>query len=228
MASIITYRIVSDHDDRLRKAAKVACDFWNHFIQPESPLVLRMGASANTNGMIALSFAPYKDADGSVYSYVQFNTAYLRRYSRTDLATILIHEIAHALGFGRERWKNLFDWRNGRFLQQAVAQLPALKEMRVETHGGRHTRLMHWDERRHDNELMTGTKDRSEYVLPVTIDVMALLGHTVVHRLESRQRVSHLLEKFTNQAFTRGDDVASINLDHFVETDVLEEFLDDA
>ena len=51
--------------------------------------------------------------------------------------------------------------------------------MEVEREGGPGTALSHWDEDRFGSELMTGYQelDTLGYVLPVTIQVMGLLGH---------------------------------------------------
>jgi hypothetical protein len=55
--------------------------------------------------------------------------------------------------------------------------------MLVERRGGDGTELGRWDEKKHERELMTGFDESAEHVLPVTIDVMPLLGHKVKKRL---------------------------------------------
>jgi hypothetical protein len=41
--NLITYKIVSDVDGRLKAAARTACNFWNRFVVPSSSIVIRLG-----------------------------------------------------------------------------------------------------------------------------------------------------------------------------------------
>ena len=69
---------------------------------------------------------------------------------------------------------------------------------------------------------MTPYKDVGEYVLPVTIDVMELLGHTVKRRLAARTSLATLIAESANVVFSRQDEVRQINLDHFTQTPLAE------
>lgn len=43
MSRLITYKIVSDVDGRLKAATRAACNFWNRFLQPRASVVVRIG-----------------------------------------------------------------------------------------------------------------------------------------------------------------------------------------
>lgn len=43
MSNLITYKIVADVNGRLKAAARTSCNFWNRFIEPSSPIVIRLG-----------------------------------------------------------------------------------------------------------------------------------------------------------------------------------------
>ena len=73
-----------------------------------------------------------------------------------------------------------------------------------------------------DRELMTGYKDSGEHVLPVTIDLMGLLGHTVLEQLAQKESLEALLDEVSNVVFFRQDEVRQLNLDHFEETEIFE------
>jgi DNA/RNA endonuclease G (NUC1) len=220
-ANIITYHIVSDLDDRLKHAARTACNFWNHFLEPGFSVVIRLETFTQAGNTIARAYRPYGQ-DGVQYGRVEFNTRFLAQFESHDIASTIVHEIGHTLGMGWDSWRTLFDERSGLFGAQAVAQLPALADMRVELRGGPGTALAHWDETLFKFELMSGYKDPGEHVLPVTIDVMELLGHKVIERLEVQRPLADLLQGLSNMMFTRQGEVRSLRLDHFEATDEFE------
>ena len=117
----------------------------------------------------------------------------------------------------------LFDSATGVFNAQATSQLNSLANMLVETDYGPGTCLSHWDEARFDRELMTGFRDGGEYVLPVTIDVMGVLGHRVLERLPGQAPLSQLLNESAQIQFMRQQDAKSLDLDHFEETEIFEQ-----
>lgn len=78
--------------------------------------------------------------------------------------------------------------------------------MRVEIEHTAATRYSHWAEGKHRGELMTGFENREEHVLPVTIDVVALLGHTVRRSLEARTPIDALLTRLKSEAFDHKDE----------------------
>jgi len=94
--TIITYHIVADRQGKLRAAAKLACDFWNRFIQPKSSVVIRLGIFTQFGNTIARAYEPYR-RDGVVYGVVEFNTVYLSQFSETEIVGTIIHEIGHTL-----------------------------------------------------------------------------------------------------------------------------------
>ncbi len=219
-SNLSTYKIVSDVDSKLKRAARVACNFWNRFVIPHSSIVIRLGVFTSNSSTIARAYKPY-EKDGVVYGVVEFNTKYLSTFSGNEISGTIIHEIGHTLGFGWDKWKDLFDSK-GVFTKAATNALGDLKDMAVETDFGPGTRYSHWDEQRHDEELMTGFKDNTEHVLPVTIRIMALLGHRVAEELPQKMDLGALLDMLAQVAFSRQAEAKAINLDHFEQTDLWE------
>jgi DNA/RNA endonuclease G (NUC1) len=220
-ANLITYKIVSDMDDRLKEAARTACNFWNRFVQPAFSIVIRLGTFTQMGSTIARAYKPY-EKDGVRYGRVEFNTKYLVGFTAAETAGTIVHEIGHTLGIGWEKWDALFDASTGRFNDTATSRLQLLANMEVELEGGGGTALSHWDEETFDRELMTGYKDSGEHVLPVTVDLMELLGHTVLERLGQKTSLDQLLGEVTNVVFFRQDEARRLDLDHFEETEVFE------
>jgi len=70
---------------------------------------------------------------------------------------------------------------------------------------------------------MTGIKDPAEHVLPVTIDIMQLLGHQVCERLPQQADLDTLLRALSVVAFSRKDEARAIDRDHFEVTEICEE-----
>lgn len=220
-SNFITYKIVADEGDKLKNGARTACNFWNRFVLPKYAIVVRLGTFTQNSNTIARAYRPYENG-GIRYGRVEFNTKFLARYSDAEIAGTIIHEIGHSLGIGWEDWALLFDRRTGQFTADAVLQLDELRRMEVERDGGDGTAFAHWDELLFDRELMTGYQDHGEHVLPVTIDLMALLGHTVLERLPAPTQLEELLLDAASMVFSRQDEVRSLDLEHFEETEVFE------
>ncbi|MCG8576984.1 MAG: DNA/RNA non-specific endonuclease [Flavobacteriales bacterium] len=214
---IITYKIVSDLDGKLKEGARIACNFWNRFIEPKNPIVIRLETFTRLGNTIAVAHYPSHN-NGTTYGRVRFNTRYLGNYNSEKIAGTIIHEIGHVLGIGWDDWNELYNKNNGKFTSDAIAQLDALKSMEVERDGGRGTAYAHWDERIFDKELMTGIKDDGEYVLPVTIDLMEVLGHRVVEKLEYKTDLNQLMLESSKMLFSLQEEVKNIDLDYFEKT----------
>jgi hypothetical protein len=219
--NVITYHITNDLGERLKLGARTACNFWNRFVQPKYSIVIRLGTFTENSDTIACAYKPYSK-DGVKYGRVEFNTKYLGEFTEAETAATIIHEIGHTLGIGWEIWDTLYDRGTGRFYPDAIARLTMLEPMVVELEGGPGTAFAHWDEERFDKELMTGYKDNGEHVLPVTIDIMEILGHTVTRRLEERTPLRKLLEESASMVFSRQDEVRQLDREHFIETEVFE------
>ena len=97
------------------------------------------------------------------------------------------------MGFGWAKWNAHYNKSNGQFLPHAVAQVPALADMQVELDDDEPQKFYHWDEGAFGDELMTPYKDNLPYVLPVTIDVMSLLGHQLRNKLLKPTPLADLL-----------------------------------
>ena len=220
-STLVTYKIVSDVDGKLKAAARVACNFWNRFVIPNSSIVIRLGVFTANSLTIARAYRPY-ELDGVVYGVVEFNTKYLSTFSKNQISGTIVHEIGHTLGFGWNEWMELFDASSGEFTQESINQLAALHDMRAETDYGPGTQYFHWDEARHDEELMTGIKDSVEHVLPVTIDIMTLLGHQVAEELPHKTNLDSLLDSLALVMFSRQAEAKSFNLDHYEKTPLWE------
>ncbi len=220
-STLITYKIVADLDGKLKLSARTACNFWNRFVVPSYSIVIRLGTfTANTN-TIARAYKPY-EKEGVRYGVVEFNTKYLSEYSANQVSGTIVHEIGHTLGIGWDAWDDLFHKDNGMFKETAISAVGDLRDMRVETDFGDGTQYSHWDEDRHNEELMTGFKDPIENLLPVTIDVMSLLGHRVAEQLPRQTDLDTLLNALSQMSFSREAEAKALDLDHYEETEVWE------
>ena len=220
--NFVTYKIVSDLDGKLKTAARTSCNFWNRFIAPRFPIVIRLGVFTANSRTIARAYKPY-ERNGTRFGVIEFNTKYLGQYDANGIAGTVVHEIGHTLGYGWDHWMNLFHRKTGKFKAQYIQKLPELQNMRVETDYGSGTRYSHWDEELFDGELMTGFKDSGEYVLPVTIDVLALFDHQSIERLEAQTDLAILLEDVSNIAFSRKDEAEEMDVDYYEKTEIFEE-----
>ena len=223
MSTLITYKVFSDKENKLRTAVRIACNFWNRFIVPRHSIIIGMGTFTSKGFVIARAYKPYFH-DGTTFGSVEFNTKYMDKFSGFDIAGTIIHEIAHTLGMGWDKWVDLFNRPDGSFTKEAIQIISELQYMRVETDFGPGTQYSHWDEDRFDKELMTGFKDGSEYVLPVTIKVMQLLEHTVIEELIEKTDLSMLMRGLSSVAFSRQEEAQKLNLSYCEEAELMEEF----
>lgn len=223
LPKIITYEMTADDNRILRDAAKISCNFWNRFIVPNIPIVMRLGLKTEDNDFTASSYEPTK-VNGVLYGEIKFNTKFLSQYSVEEAAATIIHELGHTLGFGWDDWLNLFDHKDGQFRPEYTQSVKALSSMRAELHGEDGSRLSHWDEETsYSDELMTRRKNQVEYVLPVTIEVMKLLGHKVKENLKERTPLSTLIDQAKCQQFQRHEELAAIDTKYpKQQTEVLE------
>ena len=220
--SFITYKIASDIDGKLWAGAKTACNFWNRFISPRTPVVIRLGTFHSSSNTIARAYYAYSN-NGVEYGRVEFNIPFLKDYSHLEIAGTIVHEIGHTLGIGWDVWNKMYSRKNGKFYADAIEQIPALKKMTVELEGLAGTIYSHWDEAEFGSELMTGYKNDSEYVLPVTIDVMEIFGHEVIEKLKRKSNLDTLLKNAEQMVFSRTSEAETIDRDYFEETPIFEE-----
>lgn len=219
--NLVTYKIFSDADGKLKRSARIACNFWNRFIIPKSSTVIRLGIFTLDNNTIARAYKPYMK-NGIAYGVVEFNTKFLSQFMENQISGTIVHEIGHTLGFGWDAWMALFDSATGKFTEAAIGSLDALQDMLVETDYGPGTRYSHWDEATFDKEIMTGINDNAEHVLPVTIGIMNLLGHRVIEELPEETKLKPLLDSLTQVVFSRQAAAKAVDLDHFEQTEIME------
>jgi len=210
---VVTYRIVDDEDDRLKNAAKLSCNFWNHFLIPSGSIVVRLDTFYSNGYVIARAYMPYT-LGNVTYGVVEFNTKYLYQFTPHQIAGTVIHEIGHTLGIGWDKWMGMFDKITGRFHNL---------DMYCETDYGPGTQYSHWDEERYNAELMTGIQDDAEYVTPATIQVMEMLGHKINECPAIDVPLNQILDDVEGVQFSRAGDIVDIVMDHFEPTEIWEE-----
>lgn len=232
MAKIVTFSFVGENIKKLKEenkiaysklksCAKIACNFWNGHITPNKNVVLRIGVFYES-GPIARTFKPF-EKDGTIYSKIEFNANSIS--FKTYVASVFIHEITHALGFGWEPLDKLYDKNTGIFYQEYVDKIPELKDMRIELDHGPMTKYAHWDEELFKDEIMTGfISIRLNHVLPVTIKIMKLFGHELdVEPKEPIKLNDKTIDKLESIKFDRERDVSLIDVLYEKETIVVEE-----
>ena len=234
MSKLVTFGFVGEEIQQLRDGnsssyktlklcAKIACNFWNGHINPSKNVVIQIGVfDEGQTTTIARAWTPFEE-NGVLYGKVEFNAN--RMYWKEFMATVMMHEICHTLGFGWESLDRLYDKETGLFHQEFVNEIPELAQMKIELDYGPSTRYAHWDEETFGNEMMTGIKNlRTEYVLPVTIKIMKLFGHEVVVFPEEKLKLNRkTIKKLSEIKFSRQKDVSLIDTLYERETTIAEE-----
>jgi len=221
---LITYFVPDPGNIKLTQATKRACNFWNHFVIPDLPLVVRVESFKPFNPWSSVTGTSSNPQikDGVKYGRIRFNRKLLDGWSEMQVAATVAHEIGHSLGYGWSRWDALYDRKTGRFSDAAVAQLASLADMEVEREFGEPQAYSHWDEGRFGDELMTPFKDQEPHVLPVTIDVMALLGHQLRNRLTQVSPLGPLLDLPPQDEIVAAAKSGDIDLAHKSDAPVFE------
>jgi hypothetical protein len=183
---------------------------------------MRLGTFTDSGSTIACSYKPYS-RNGILYGTIEFNTKFIVQFSTSEISGTIIHELGHTLGIGWDDWLSLFSHETGVFRQEYVSAVPDLKFMKAETHYGPGTVYSHWDEDSpYKNELMTGFKGSAEFVLPVTIEVMRLLGHEIRSRLNEKKLLADILNEVADIQFQRIEEAKSLDTDYYEPTEVWE------
>lgn len=218
----ITYKMLVN-DDRLKKATRTACNFWNSFIAPKGNTVLRMGSFNATSDIIAQAYKPF-ERSATTYGQVEFNATYLSEFDDDFISGIIIHEMGHVLGIGWDKWMDLFDPVSFKFKPEYIDKVPYLLYMAAESKYGEGTKYAHWAENEwYMFEIMTGIADINSFVLPVTISVMELLGHKVIKPLRSVMGLTDVLREVEGIQYMMLEEAKKIDKEHHQETPVWEE-----
>ena len=72
MATLITYKVLEDRGDKLKAAARLACSFWNHHVEPERSIVLHIDLFWSPLPYIARSYEP-ETTGGVTHGRIRFN-----------------------------------------------------------------------------------------------------------------------------------------------------------
>lgn len=165
-------------NEKLRQAATLATAFWAAYVRPRaSAVVMRLGMERLASGTNAVAYTPYSSG-GVLYGRVTMNSMRVSAWSVRSIAATITHELGHVIGYWHTgAWTKHINVRTGRFTADAVRRISSLRDMQVSLGAGA---FAHWDEERHDPDVMTPFKDSGDIVHPATIDVVALMGH---HRI---------------------------------------------
>ena len=114
---------------------------------------------------------------------MQFDIADVNAMSLTEFAYVVLHEMAHSLGFG-SIWDRLGLVENGQFTgENAVDEFHAMGGsgfIPVEQDGGGGTAGSHWDEETFGAELMTGyINDGTNYFTAMSAAAFDDMGYTI-------------------------------------------------
>lgn len=238
MAKLITFGLVGEQVENLKNSndirylslklsAKIACNFWNGHINPSKNTVLQIGVFDEPSSLtLARAWKPFEE-NNVVYGKIEFNKSKIQPSSYTSI--VMMHEIAHTLGFGWESLNRLYDKNTGLFLPEYVEKIPELGQMKIELDYGPGTQYAHWDEETFKDELMTGFKGNniigSDYVFPVTIKIMGLFGHKVVsYPKEILKLNKKTIRKLSEIKFSLRKDVSLIDTLYEKETMIVEEY----
>lgn len=233
MTNLVTYAFVGAgaadlkannklYYQKLAKAAKIACNFWNGHITPKQNIVLQIDIFDGTGSTtIARTYKPFEENNTR---YVKIEYSSTKLWFTEFISTVLMHEIAHGLGFGWEALDALYDKETGKFHQQHIDELPELAQMEIELDYGPATRYAHWDEEKFGNELMTGIFNVGKtHVLPITIRVMKLLGHKLDIVPQTTLKLNDkTFKKLEEIKFNRQKDVELIDVLYERETEEME------
>ncbi len=196
--SLVTYKIVSDVGGRLRSGARTACNFWNGFLLPSAPIVIRLAAFTSLESTLTRAYAPYRKA-GTLYGRVAFNAVYLGKYTDEEVAGLITHEIGCTLGVGWETWAQVLQLASGTFLNDLGDD--------------------HYED---DQVLLTAFQAAVGGVFPIPLDVGALLSQGIIERLASREGFDQLLKNASQLTFTRHGEAQAVDRDYFEETELVD------
>lgn len=195
-----TYSVQNDYYRRLKHGTHKACAFWNHFIDPKEMVYINVSSGYIEDSLFAKVRTTKDENYNRVVGSITFNKNVLYREDNPYVYTsIFIHELGHVLGINAKNkdWTDLFFYTSGRFKKKTIAMIPQLEEMVVERMRGKHSRYCHWDEKIHQNEIMTSQKNSFEYIHPMTIEVMRLFNHRIKNRLYQKENIISLINKVT-------------------------------
>lgn len=145
-------------------------------------------------GKVLGSAGPWSTFKTASYTYsnygrMRFDSADVGRYSASRLVDLIVHEMAHVLGFGTLWAANgLYSYGSGKYTGRNALEAYRLESgnadatyVPVELGGGYGTANSHWDERDGGGgkELMTGWFDSGSTISKTTIASFADLGYVL-------------------------------------------------
>lgn len=201
----IEVNFLGEWSSALTEAVTNAADYLSDLIQNDTALDSSADLTIDIalldidgeNGVLGSSTVT--DTWGDSYtpseSLIEFDAADASSYLEQGLwDDIVLHEMIHSLGFGTV-WQNegsveVTTDENGETVAEYTGESASALEPTaadtpvVETDGGTGTAYGHWDEETHDNELMTGTIDESNYISEMTYGALEDLGYEIDYTID--------------------------------------------
>ena len=200
----------SNVDRFVLNAFEVAAGAWDEILRPKAPIQYAVRSSLFLDNNVAIT---YEINEQSKTWVIEVNQAYVEifkndpRNGRLAMIGTFVHEIAHSLGIGGNLWRFYFK-ENGEINLDEIQRsenfyanlLAALEGTVISGVDGHHSRRAF--------DLWFDDHDFREFVLPNTVAMMRILGHTYKERdddpAELAQRLNQYVLDHANQADNDG------------------------
>lgn len=201
-------------NQKLQNAARTACDFWNEHVEPEKQLEFELAVVDIFENDIARAYqandalwqiefnrafldqysqeeAHHEGQQNSKQAYVEENFAQPdnkhtdKELGEKKILVVMIHEIAHILGFGGDRWRRLFN-EKGHLDIDYHGMDNSLKGQQIGHDGD------HWD----DHAMGHAINGDQVFFSPATVAVMDFIGHKVKKQLSGKNPFEDIFEQY--------------------------------